>query len=416
MSFFNIKNCYKSGMTKKIMYTALFFLALIACTAKAEDVIPSGGGTATSTDGVSASSVICEDANLFTSVFTGICWDCFLDNVSLLGIGNPPDGAAPRSPVCACEDRAGVPQIGWPLAFWQPQRVIEVTTIPWCSGGLGGIRLQNSYEGLGHSNEAPKDGTRSTSGFYQYHYYSYPIMVMLQMFVMPSCSSEYVDFDLMYLSEVDPLWHNDLLALLLNPEAIIFSNPIAQAYCSLDCVRATADAPIESSFPCAGCDGNLYPLTGFVYPQPDQVAATSLISQRAIASLHRKGLARKTMGPEAQCEPTWAPMTPRSQYKFSMLYPIPESSTTPVPNFEVDDELTGPDSIQATAGEGESIEAYENCCHPMGMSTARWCVPVGGRKRPGKDKTFLYLIWNYRDCCVRDLPGGGGSGGTEGGE
>lgn len=410
MSFFKIESdLLKKLPMFKLMNVLVFFLVVFTGQASAEDVIPSGD----SSPEVDASSAVCEDANLFTGVFTGICWDCFLDNVSLLGVGNPPDGAAPRSPVCACEDRAGVPQLGWPLAFWQPQRVIEVTTIPWCSGGLGGIRLQNSYEGLGHSNEAPKDGTRSTSGFYQYHYYSYPIMVMLQMFVLPSCSSEYVDFDLMYLSEVDPLWHNDLLAILLNPEAIIFSNPIAQAYCSLDCVRATADAPIESSFPCAGCDGNLYPLTGFVYPQPDQVAATSLISQRAIASLHRKGLARKTMGPDAQCEPTWAPMTPRSQYKFSMLYPIPEASSSIAPDFEVDGELTDPDSTTEKAGEGEEIEPYDTCCHPMGMSTARWCVPVGGRKRPGKDKTFLYLIWNYRDCCVRDLPGGGNSGGEE---
>ncbi len=398
---------------KQFLAASFMFAAMTIGTAQAEDVVPSGGTEKTD---IGVSSAVCEDANLFTSVFQGICWDCFLDNVSLLGIGNPPDGAAPQSPVCACDDRAGIPQLGWPLAFWQPQRVIEVTTIPWCSGGLGGIRLQNSYEGLGHSNEAPKDGTRSTSGFYQYHYYAYPIMTMMQMFVLPTCSSEYVDFDLMYLSEVDPLWHNDLLALLLNPEAVIFSNPIAQAYCSLDCVRATADAPIEESFPCAGCDGNLYPLTGFVYPQPDQVAATSLISQRALASLHRKGLARKTMGKEAQCEPTWAPMTPRSQYKFSMLYPIPEASSTPAPAFEVDGELTGPNAIKEQAGQGEAISAYENCCHPMGMSTSRWCVPVGGRKRPGKDKTFLYMIWNYRDCCVRDLPGGSSdsSGGGEG--
>ena len=209
----------------------------------------------------------------------------------------------------------------------------------------------------------------------------------------------------MYLSEVDPLWHNDLLALLLNPEAIIFSNPIAQAYCSADCIRATADAPVESSFPCAGCDGNLYPLTGFVHPQPDQVAATSLISQRAIASLHRKGLAKKTMGEEAQCEPQWAPMTPRSQYRFSMLYPVPEASTDPVPQFEMDGEITG--NSPPRAGKGQEITPFDQCCHPMGMSTARWCVPVGGRKRPGKDKTFLYLIWNYRDCCVRDLTGSG---------
>ncbi|ALU46122.1 TraU family protein [Pseudoalteromonas rubra] len=350
-------------------------------------------------------SALCQDANLFTNVFEGICWDCFLDNLSLLGIGNPPDGAAPKSPVCACDDRAGVPQLGWPLAMWQPQRVVEVTTIPWCSAGLGGIRLQDTFEGLGYSNEAPKSGSRETGGFYQYHYYSYPIMLMLQMFVLPECYSDYIDFDLLYLSEVDPLWHNDLLALLLNPEAVIFSNPIAMAYCAYDCVRATADAPIESAFPCAGCDGNLYPLTGHVNPQPDQVAATSLISQRALASLHRRGLAKKTMGKVAQCEPQWAPMMPRSQYRFSMLYPVPEASGQIAPDFISGTRDDG--EVAQQAGSGQTIEPFTQCCHPMGMSTARWCVPAGGRKRPGKDTTFMYLIWNYRDCCVRNVPGTG---------
>ena len=347
--------------------------------------------------GAGISSTICEDANLFTNVFRHVCWDCFLDNLSLLGVGNPPDGAASRAPVCACTDNLGVPEVGWPLSMWQPQRVVEVTTIPWCSVGLGGVRLQNSLKGSGFSNEAPTDGSRETRGFYQYHYFSYPIMMMMEIFVVPGCYSDYLDFDLMYLSEVDPLHQNDLLAILLNPEAIIFSNPIATAYCAYDCVRVTANNPVESSFPCAGCSGNLYPLTGNVYPQPDQVAATELIAQRALAALHRRGLARKTMGRAAQCGPTFAPMIPRSQYRFSMLHPVPEARSGGAL-----DQISEAGDIETLAAGGEGLTPFEECCHPMGMSTARWCVPAGGRKRPGRDTNFVYMIWNYRDCCIRD--------------
>ena len=35
-------------------------------------------------------------------------------------------------------------------------------------------------------------------------------------------------FDLAYLTEVDPLWNDDELTLiLLNPDAVLFANPIA---------------------------------------------------------------------------------------------------------------------------------------------------------------------------------------------
>ena len=220
--------------------------------------------------------------------------------------------------------------------------------------------------------------------------------MMLDMFIVPSCHTDYIDFDLMYISEIDPLHQNDLLAIMLNPEAIIFSNPIATAYCAYDCVQVTADNAQESAFPCAGCDGNLYPLTGNVYPQPDPVAASSLIAQRALAGLHRKGLAKKTIGDAAMCDPEYAPMTPRSQYRFSMLHPVPEASSGGAM-----DVVSGAESIGELAGSATGPDAFGECCHPMGMSTARWCVPAGGRKRPGRDTNYMYLIWNYRDCCIR---------------
>lgn len=354
------------------------------------------------TEGV-MSEAVCQDARIFEKVFNQVCWDCFLDDLSLFGVGNKPDGAAQTAPACMCVDDLGVPEFGYPLSMWTPQKLNEVTTIPWCSPSLGGIRLQDTLQGLGYQTTGSGSGMTETkaSAFYQYHYFTYPLMAMLEMLILPSCYDGFQDFDLMYISEIDPTWNNDLLALVLNPEAIIFSNPIALAYCSADCVAVTAGTAIESSFPCAGCDGNLYPFTGHVYPQPDPVAASSLISQRVLASLHRRGLARRSIGNEAMCEPEFYPMLPRSQYKFSMLYPIPEASSDLSKNI-----IAGASDFGDMAGQaGASNEFFESCCHPMGMSTSRWCLPVGGRLRPGMDKSFVYMIWQYRDCCVRSTGG-----------
>jgi hypothetical protein len=65
-----------------------------------------------------------------------------------------------------------------------------------------------------------------------------------------------------YITELDPLWNADELSFILNPEAILFGNPIAQAACAADCVAATAGFPLNPLFWCGGCQGSLYPFTG----------------------------------------------------------------------------------------------------------------------------------------------------------
>jgi conjugal transfer pilus assembly protein TraU len=353
----------------------------------------------------------CPDAKIFTQVIEQICWDCFVDSLKIWGVGSKPDGASSQLdlPVCACMDALGVPEFGNPMGFWSPQKLNEVVTTPWCSPSLGGIRLQDSFTGAGHNRASSIGEAEIPGAFYQYHYFSYPIMAMVGMLLLPDCSSGYIDFDLLYLSELDPLWNDDLLSLLLNPEAIIFSTPATYAWCAADCIMTTADNQLEEFYGCGGCDGSLFPMTGNVFPQADPVAGTSLITQRVLASLHRKGLARKTIGHEAMCEPEYTPTIPRSQYKFSMLYPVPEASSSaakalaaPFIGDPIDEgDTKANDSANNAGTAGLEADAYADCCHPMGMSTARWCTPVGGRTRPGKDNAYIYMIWNYRNCCVR---------------
>jgi conjugal transfer pilus assembly protein TraU len=236
-------------------------------------------------------------------------------------------------------------------------------------------------------------------------------MSMIGMMSMPSCMGLYVDFDLLYLSELDPLWSSDILNLTLNPEAIIFSTPATYAWCAADCIMTTADNQIEEFYGCAACDGSLYPMTGKVAANNDPVASSSLITQRVLAGLHRKGLAQKTIGDAAMCDPEYFPTVPRSQYKFSMLAPSPESSSSaskaivaPFIGDTSDAEDQKANDMANNAGSaGDPVQVFESCCHPMGMSTSRWCLPVGGRNPPGKDTAYVYLIWNYRNCCLRDV-------------
>ena len=112
-----------------IFYCLLLLSSMVAGNVSAQDVNPA-----------------CRDANVLTNVFDQVCWDCFLDNVSLMGVSieGKPDGAASVGPVCACTDALGVPEIGFPLSFTSPQKLNEVVTTPWCSPSLGGIKLQDT--------------------------------------------------------------------------------------------------------------------------------------------------------------------------------------------------------------------------------------------------------------------------------
>lgn len=341
-----------------------------------------------------ATGTTCPNANIFAGIFNQVCWSCFIDGFDIAGLNSSrPDGSS-GSPICSCPGDFGIPNYGVKASHWSPTRINEVVQEPYCSPALGGIKLQDTRYGQGFTDTSTPG---QEAGFLHYHYFSYPLMAMLELLILPDCmADDIIDFDLLYLSELDPTWNDDMLSILLNPEAALFGSPAALAWCSADCVMTTADNQSEGFYGCAGCDGLLYPFTGNVRPMPDPVAGSSLITQRTLASLHRKGLARKTIGSEAMCQRVYSPMIPRSQYKFSMLYPVPQATNRGESVFN------GVDSEGFAAGSmGSELDRYGKCCHPMGMSTLRWCTAAGGRLPPGKDTAFVYMVWNYVDCCIR---------------
>ncbi|MBW8191288.1 TraU family protein [Neiella marina] len=318
-----------------------------------------------------AADQTCGDAKIFEKMFDQICWDCVVP-MTIMGVGYKPDGASSSVGACACFDALGMPDFGWPLGGFQPVRLNEVVQEPWCSPSLGGISLQDDFGGYGTRGTS---GDSSSKAFYNYHYFSYPIMEILELFLLPDCDPDpWADFDMLYLSEIDPMWSDDMLSMLLTREAYIFANPLAISSCMVDGITITATGEaIEEMYYCAGTDGNLYPHTGNVGATADPVRNSSLITQRVLASLHRKGLALKTMGDEEMCEPSYIPFLPRSQYKFSMVHPLPQADSS------------GP----------------YGCCQTPGDSHHKWSTAAGGRQRPG-DKDYVWLIWRWTDCCVRD--------------
>lgn len=308
-----------------------------------------------------AQAELCEDAEIIgESLLTDVCWDCMFPlkiagQTLATGERDNPPGETSKE-ICRCEPN-GIPKPGVVMQMWEPARLIEFPRQAGCSPTLGGVQIGADGDYIGGKNEGPIE-----KAFYHYHYFSFPLFVIMELFSPSSCHDGYLDIDMMYLSEVDPTWNNDELAFFLTPENAMVANPIAGAACPADAAAATAGWPLDSLFWCAGSWGQIYPLSGNQFGSHGPVRSTSLLKTRIIASLHRKGFARRTMGSDAMCEPKIDPMIPKSQYKFSMMYPRAETDRA----------------------------------HVLGEAVERWGL---GRIIPGVAETPIYLTWRLNDCC-----------------
>ena len=300
---------------------------------------------------------------------TDVCWSC-LPPITLAGVkivgGGGFDTKSTKDPICFCS-RPGipVPVPGIPVGFWEPVRLVDITRTPFCMVNMGGLQLTKSSVGQGV--HGARGSSRTKHSFYQVHWYVYPIMYWLEVLTDFVCM-ETASIDLAYLTELDPLWNDDEKSFILNPEAVLFGNPIAQAACSADCAAATAGFPIDSLFWCGGCQGSLYPFTGNNAAHNGGVQASLLMAQRMMAKLHRELLLWGTSGTSNHhiCQKYLLPIIKKTQYKTQMTYPRPTTK--------------GP-----------------MACNPLGRTEVIW---GSGREFPYKGEDFGYLIWRKRSCCL----------------
>jgi conjugal transfer pilus assembly protein TraU len=301
----------------------------------------------------------------FANPITDICWSCLFP-LTIGGIGivsdGQPDIGNPSSPVCYCNNP---PRLGISIGFWEPVRMVDVTRTPFCMVGLGGLSLD---PGIGAPRGAQVGHDSQTrNSFYQVHWYANPILAWLEVLLDFPCL-EQGSLDLAYLTEVDPLWSDDELSAILNPEAVLFANPVAKAACAADCVAASAGFPVASLFWCAGCQGSIYPMTGHVTTHIGGVQASVLLTQRMTAKMHRQLTTFATAGSRGLCGAYPLPIFDKTHYKLQMTYPVP-----------------------ATAKVGGQ------CCQPYGRTTMIW---GSGKSFPVSGEDFSYQIFRKRNCCA----------------
>ncbi|HUX79817.1 MAG TPA: conjugal transfer pilus assembly protein TraU [Alphaproteobacteria bacterium] len=297
----------------------------------------------------------------FVNPITEICWRCiFPITIAGMTVAKGEGLRDPRNFICTCPSP---PRIGFPISFWEPVRLIDVTRTPYCMVNLGGLRIGPAHGIRGHGTVGHASKGHMQQSFYQVHWYVYPLIYWLELLVDFICL-EKAQFDVAYLTELDLLWNDDETSFIINPEAALFGNPIAQAACAADCAAASSGFSYDVLFWCGGCQGSLYPFTGTVPAHSGGVQASLLLTQRFIAKLHREGLLWGYAGVKGLCDKYPMPIIRKSQYKTQMTYPVPAT-----------------------------VEG----CHPLGRSDLLWSA---GRNFPYKGEDFGYLIWRRRSCCL----------------
>lgn len=301
----------------------------------------------------------------FANPITDICWSCAfpmsIGSMSLI-TQSQDDTANPSSPVCFCDNP---PRIGLSVGYWEPVRLVDVTRTPFCMVSLGGINLDPGVD-VPRGAQVAHDAQTRTS-FYQVHWYVNPILYYLEVLLDFPCL-EQGSLDVAYLTEVDPLWADDELTAILNPEAVLFANPAAKAACAADCIAATAGVGIPNLFWCAGCQGSIYPMDGHVTTHIGGVQASTLLAQRMTAKMHRQFLTWSGAGAAGLCGYYLQPIMDKSQYKLQMVYPVPNTQ-----------QING------------------QCCQPFGRSTILWGA---GKEFPVEGEDFAYQIFRKRNCCA----------------
>lgn len=304
---------------------------------------------------------VCRDTAMMNPI-NDIVWDCIFP-ISIAGIpidfGNHPPDNRRSGMFCECPGK-GFTGFGFLVSFWEPARMVETTSDPWCFPGLG-MELNVSGSNLGYQETGSLRAGSSGGNiaFQHYHYYVTPIWAILDLFTDIPCITDETSFDLAMVSEVRPDWGDELTAAQFYPETSVMANPFTVLACMADAAAAIVQKPIDALYWCIGGWGTTYPMTGHVYAS-DYVVANAQIAAKAMFVQ-----ARTAMLPDRAvnyCGTTLMPIWVKSHWRIQEMDPV-----------------------------------VDKRCHMLGHPGLFWTH----KKNPvGKSDNFSWMLFRKVECCV----------------
>lgn len=305
----------------------------------------------------------------FANPITDYCWSSVFP-IKIAGIpidliGGQEDKPSNTDAICTCGTGLDT-LIGVTTGFWEPSIMVDVVRKPFCLAGLGGIDLGNIIDAPPAGFSGVDGGAVTKEAFYQLHWYQNPILFWLDVVVDNSCLDN-LPFELAYLTELDPLWNDEELTTILNPDAFLFANPLAEIACAGDCITASAGFPNSATYWCAGCQGSMFPLTGEVSHHNGVIDSSSLLLQKFTHKAHRELLLWGASGKTGMCYKYPKYLMDRTDYKYSMLFPVPQPKINGL------------------------------CSQTYGRTADIWGA---GKSFPYFGEDMVYQVFRKRDCCV----------------
>lgn len=322
--------------------------------------------------GASGAAAAASCSGRIPNPITDVCWSCMqpitiAGSVSVSAKGTLPDVRTDAQPLCACGSGPSL-KAGINISFWEPLRTAEVVRHAWCFPTMGGMTLdQAGLRAPDHARTPRGFGETRRTAFWQVHWYQSPWLFVLEALLDHACL-EQAPWDLAYLSELDPLWDDTLTSFLLAPDAALFTAGAAFGACALDCAAATAGISEKSLYWCSGCQGAVFPLSGWMAAQVSPVQAWHLMAHRFAMKLSREGILWSAHGRQGQCGPYVQPIFDKSVWRTQLIHPARTTSKD--------------------AG---------GCCQPLGRSTA---LLGANRSFPFTGEDGAVLLWRKRDCCL----------------
>lgn len=269
-----------------------------------------------------------------------LCWECIfpikIGGSQMSGaetkqegpLIEPPDASDGNS-MCTCPGPPPTYQRrGISIAFWEPAKMIETVKDPFCFPFIGESVSDDFTDAaeLYGTSEA-HDGNQETSNtFSQAHYMFFPVWSMMEMMVDNTCYED-EGFDVAYMTEFDPLWNDDELMMFLQPEALLFANPIAQFICMVDAISSNLGLPLAPLFWCIGSYSSVYPLAG-VINQPDHIQSQAALAARMLYKMAREGLLAD-MGIYL-CSAVNTPIWIKWNYRLQLVKPVRTAGVVPI--------------------------------------------------------------------------------------
>lgn len=292
---------------------------------------------------------------------TDIAWSCIFPmriGGTLTTNANAPDDPDPlTNPICTCMN-GPIPRIGITASFWEPARVIDTVSDPYCFQTIGS-QMSNPTPGkLGGTYKNHDTHNPTSMTFAQMHYYMFPAWAVMDMFVDLPCI-ERKEFDIAAMTEILPTWNNDIMALLLNPEAVLFANPATQLACLADSAMAIKGMPRDELFWCMGSWGSMYPLAGTTNGQ-DYVEANAALATRGLFMLARTGVLEDRA--KDYCGAVNTPILYKSHFRLQLMKPVSDFT-----------------------------------CHNIGLPGILW---TGGKNPPKGGDNFSWMVFRKTNCCV----------------